>query len=228
MLVNPFSGEGWDLPPAGPELREALILGIEHEPPPVRDGDELFLSLYLPLVAPEGDLTGYLLLEAGAHLSTQLMRLRQGLWIATGAGVVFVAFVLLSMAGILAQARRRQREMDRAAHLAHVGTLAAGLAHEIRNPLAIILGNSELMEMEAAEREAADEHHGWLIDSIASLSFRHDGVRVPAISLTGLCHRAFGNGCDSRNVEMVCSAREISSRAVSMRSMWSFQSDSVA
>jgi len=143
-----------ELPPSVhlPEMEASL--GLEFEAEPLRDGNELFLTLYLPLENDLGELEGYLLLEAGARLSDQLIRLRQGLWIATGAGVVFVSFVLLSMALILRQARRRQRELDRAEHLAAVGTLAAGLAHEIRNPLAIILGHAELLEMESQGKEA--------------------------------------------------------------------------
>ena len=142
------------LPPAAllPEVEASL--GLEYEAEAFRDGDELFLTLYLPLENEVGELQGYLLLEAGARLSDQLVRLRDGLWVATGAGVLFVSFVLLSMALILRQARRRQRELDRAEHLAEVGTLAAGLAHEIRNPLAIILGHAELLEMESHGKEA--------------------------------------------------------------------------
>ncbi len=142
------------LPPAValPEMEASL--GLEYEADALRDGDELFLTLYLPLENEQGELRGYLLLEAGARLSDQLLRLRHGLWIATAAGVLFVSFVLLSMALILRQARRRQRELDRAEHLADVGTLAAGLAHEIRNPLAIILGHAELLEMESQGKEA--------------------------------------------------------------------------
>ncbi len=146
--------EAPSFPPATPLPQEDASLGLEYAAEPLRDGDELYLTLYLPLEDESGQLKNYLLLEAGARLSDQLIHLRRGLWIATGAGALFVSFVLLSMALILRQARRRQRELDRAEHLAEVGTLAAGLAHEIRNPLAIILGHSELLEMEASGKDA--------------------------------------------------------------------------
>jgi len=143
------------IPPAVSLPAEDASLGLEYEAEPLRDGNELYLTQYIPIEDESGGLKGYLLLEAGARLSDQLIRLRRGLWFATGAGALFVAFVLSAMALILRQARRRQRGLDRAEHLAEVGTLAAGLAHEIRNPLAIILGHAELLEMESGGKEAS-------------------------------------------------------------------------
>ena len=149
-----LAARGSSIPPAVAIPETELSLGLEFEAEPQRDGEELFLTLYLPLEDELGEVSAYLLLESGARLSDQIIRLREGLWIATGAGVLFVSFVLASMALILRQARRRQRELDRAEHLAEVGTLAAGLAHEIRNPLAIILAHAELLGLEAKGKEA--------------------------------------------------------------------------
>ncbi len=129
-------------------LIAALRLGLAVAPPPQAEGGELFQSLSLPLAGPAGELAAILVLESGEAVSTQLQALRRGLWTATGLGAGFVVFVLVAMALILRQARRRQRELDRAEHLAEVGTLAAGLAHEIRNPLAIIAGHAELFELQ--------------------------------------------------------------------------------
>lgn len=57
-----------------------------------------------------------------------------------------------------------QRQMYMASKLASIGELAAGVAHEVNNPLAIIQGNAELMssrvEMEADLREPLQSIHG--------------------------------------------------------------------
>lgn len=144
--------ELWGLPtpPLSPRQAAELRLGVEILPPPQQSEGELFQSLLLPLQGADGATAAILSLESGEAVSAQLQALRRGLWTATGLGAAFVVFVLVAMALILRQARGRQRELDRAEHLAHVGTLAAGLAHEIRNPLAIIAGHAELFSLSAA------------------------------------------------------------------------------
>ncbi len=54
-----------------------------------------------------------------------------------------------------------QKELAQAERLAAIGLLASGVAHEINNPLAIIRGNVELLEMNSS---AGD--HGSRIDTI--------------------------------------------------------------
>lgn len=49
-----------------------------------------------------------------------------------------------------------QRELSRSERLAAIGLLAAGVAHEINNPLAIIRGNAELLLMNEEESEEAE------------------------------------------------------------------------
>ena len=161
----PPTSDEWRLP--AQHLSDGILaelqMGLSHEPAAAREGGEIYQSLYLPLGGPAGEVEGILRLETGSEVSLQLAELRRGLWIATWLGAVFVLFVLLAMAAILRQARGRQRELDRAEHLALVGTLAAGLAHEIRNPLAIIAGNAELIELgsgAAGERARAAEMLG--------------------------------------------------------------------
>ena len=45
-----------------------------------------------------------------------------------------------------------QLEVERAERLASIGRLAAGIAHEIRNPLASISGSIEMLQDHAGRR----------------------------------------------------------------------------
>lgn len=51
-----------------------------------------------------------------------------------------------------------QQELARAERLVGIGLLASGVAHEINNPLAIIRGNAELLQMGVKHGEQHDEH----------------------------------------------------------------------
>uniref|UniRef100_A0A831UE02 histidine kinase n=1 Tax=Geobacter metallireducens TaxID=28232 RepID=A0A831UE02_GEOME len=58
---------------------------------------------------------------------------------------------------------KTQEELVRAAKLADIGMLAAGVAHEINNPMAIIRGNTELLQMSIPEDSPNREE----VDTIA-------------------------------------------------------------
>lgn len=51
-----------------------------------------------------------------------------------------------------------QKELALSERLAGIGLLASGVAHEINNPLAIIRGNAELLQMAVKHGEQHDEH----------------------------------------------------------------------
>jgi two-component system NtrC family sensor kinase len=58
---------------------------------------------------------------------------------------------------------KTQEDLVRAAKLADIGMLAAGVAHEINNPMAIIRGNTELLQMAVSEDDPNREE----VDTIA-------------------------------------------------------------
>ncbi|MCP4544885.1 MAG: hypothetical protein GY835_00305 [bacterium] len=184
----------WGIPPLPDSLREELELGFEVVPEHISEDREFFQSIYEPLLDAEGLMQGFILLEAGDRTSRRMAAMRRGLWIATGLGGLFTIFVFIAMSGILNRVRKHQRQLDRAEHLAGVGTLAAGLAHEIRNPLAIIAANAELIEMRgttAPEREKADD----ILEEVERLQrllgdFLHF-ARPSELQLTPLDYAAF-------------------------------------
>lgn len=56
-----------------------------------------------------------------------------------------------------------ERELAQAERLAGIGLLAAGVAHEINNPLAIIRGNAELLQMSLPETAEQQEEVGVIL-----------------------------------------------------------------
>jgi len=60
-----------------------------------------------------------------------------------------------------AKVAAKSKELVRSERLASVGYLAAGVAHEINNPLGIIVGYAECMMMELKERQAAAAKAGY-------------------------------------------------------------------
>jgi two-component system NtrC family sensor kinase len=58
---------------------------------------------------------------------------------------------------------KTQEDLVRAAKLADIGMLAAGVAHEVNNPMAIIRGNTELLQMAIPEDDPNREE----VDTIA-------------------------------------------------------------
>lgn len=106
-----------------------------------------------------------LALEAQALRRSLLIRLAIGgalsLLILTAA----FAYVLR----LLRRIRKAEEERQVAGRLAYVGTLASGLAHEIRNPLNAMNMNLQMLEEELAESEAEEESLGLLHASRAEV-----------------------------------------------------------
>ena len=97
------------------------------------------------------------------------------------------------------QIRRQAAELQRAAQLSLIGELAAGLAHEIKNPLAGIQGGVDILirrrDKNDPEREALEgmRHEVQRIDNTVRAlldSARPRSVSVRASSLTNIVERA--------------------------------------
>lgn len=67
---------------------------------------------------------------------------------------------------------RTQEELVQAAKLADIGILASGVAHEINNPLAIIRGNAELLQMDIPPDDPSREE----VDTIAQQVVRMERI----------------------------------------------------
>jgi signal transduction histidine kinase len=151
-FTEPVPGPGMAPPMGSPELQR-------HVEPPRTETTTTESTFSVPdIEVPIGE---YGLLQIGispGELSKRLEVLRQDLIRQTSlVGVVSMAFLITAFVAVWLLLRRGQRLEVQAAdaeRMAYVGTLASGLAHEIRNPLNSLNLNMQMLE------EEIDEHGG--------------------------------------------------------------------
>src|SRR5439155_23067019 len=108
----------------------------------VREGVTLRAG-FAPVRAAGRPVSGAVAIEAGVSYLPVLAALGRTLaWIALVTALAIVALAVLIVRASRA-ATRLERRLTRAENLAAMGRLTATLAHEIRNPLAIIRGSAE-------------------------------------------------------------------------------------
>lgn len=131
--------------------------------PQLPSGERLQLSTAQRTIeVPLGDGLGTLALgmtsgaveQEAARLQRELvLRLLIGGFISVALLIVAFLYVLR----LVHRTRRLERETQEAEKLAYIGTLASGLAHEIRNPLNAMNINLELLEEEIAAGSVQEE-----------------------------------------------------------------------
>jgi signal transduction histidine kinase len=82
--------------------------------------------------------------------------LQTKLWVGAGIAVLLLLVAFLYVLRLMHRARLLEAQAQRADRVAHVGALAAGLAHEIRNPLNVLSMNLQMLEEEIVERQGGE------------------------------------------------------------------------
>ncbi|HEU4401254.1 MAG TPA: histidine kinase dimerization/phospho-acceptor domain-containing protein, partial [Candidatus Polarisedimenticolia bacterium] len=83
--------------------------------------------------------------------------LQMKLWIGAGVAALILLVAFLYVLRLLQRTRLQEARAQMDDRLAHVGALAAGLAHEIRNPLNVLSMNLQMLEEEIAGRPVGGE-----------------------------------------------------------------------
>ncbi len=144
----------------------------EGEPaalPLYESGGERFQRAFVPIV-DGGELTAIVGVEASARFLSDLAVVRRGLVLTALLSIVLAgglgAYVYRSTRQIVAL----HGEIKNREKLAALGTLTAGLAHEIRNPLGIIRASAELLMEEEEERGNTAPFSAAIIEEVDRLS----------------------------------------------------------
>ena len=131
---------------AGPALARALG-GIPAVSEPFRRGGRALRASFAPIRSPGGAALGAVAVEAeAAYLPVldALGRTLTAIGLVTAVAIAVLAVLIVRAATAAATLERR---LSRAENLAAMGRLTATLAHEIKNPLAIIRGSAERLRM---------------------------------------------------------------------------------
>lgn len=130
---------------------------------------ERFQSAFAPVVV-DNELRAVVGVDASARFLEDLEILRRGLF-----ATALLSLVVASGLGWFVHRNTRrvvalQGEIKNSEKLAALGTLTAGLAHEIRNPLAIIRASAELLEEEEKEAGGGPGYGRPILEEVDRLS----------------------------------------------------------
>ncbi|OQX95838.1 hypothetical protein B6I21_03385 [candidate division KSB1 bacterium 4572_119] len=123
-----------------------------------------FKTIFVPLKNDFYEVSALLVLEASADFFELLERFKQGLIVGgvVSLGLIFIFTFFISW--MITLLIRTHDSMQQSAKLAAMGRMAASMAHEIRNPLGIIKGTSDVLK----EKYAAESESEELFDYISA------------------------------------------------------------
>jgi len=110
------------------------------------EGANYLKAGYAPVTQYDGRIVGAVVVEGGSGAFRPLVQVRASLYGAAILASILVVLVALGYVRTQVRLARIEERMNHADLLATVGQVAAGVAHEIRNPLAVLRGASSRLQ----------------------------------------------------------------------------------
>lgn len=126
-------------------LTRAYIGEAAHSP--LYEKDRQYLrSGYAPVVDDDGGVMGAVVVEGGSSAFRPLEAIRASLLVAALLASILIVVIGLAYVRMVGHLNRIEENLRHTDLLASVGQVAAGVAHEIRNPLAVLRGASQRLQ----------------------------------------------------------------------------------
>jgi signal transduction histidine kinase len=186
-----------------------------------QSGDDYLMAGYAPVRDRFGSTLAAVVVEADARFFGALQRLRATVLASALLSLIVLAGLGYFFARMEASLARADAAVQRAETLAAMGRMAAGIAHEIRNPLGIIKATAARLKKRYDDPSAPDEKFEYIGDEVERLNAiltgylhfaRDEPPRLEVLDLVPLLQRSLQlmapelDGCGVR-VELQAPAR---------------------
>lgn len=154
--------------PLQPALLRQASVGETPEPALSKFSDQYFMSAYIPILNDFDETVAILVVDAPLKFFTTLRNFEVGtIYLGISGVVILIVFslIILTATRRLFRVEDRMKEQER---LAHLGQMAATVAHEIRNPLSIMKGTAEVLRKKY--QQLSDEMLTYIPDEIDRLN----------------------------------------------------------